>query len=228
MKKIIIVPILVLMIMSCSRTADSGKQGQVRSKDSVLKIACLGASNTEGYQIPDVINNSWPGQLQTMAGPGWKVLNAGCGGTTIMEQGNLPYRISLAYKQATKMEPDVAIFDFGWNDMRPMNRPGMEENFVKDYNALIAEFASMPTRPRLFLILPPLYETPHNNKAADYAILEGYYRQILSDNEITPIDLHATMSNMREFYNDDLVHYSVKGCAHAAAQVYEAITRELK
>lgn len=227
MKRLALITTVLILIVACSKSNAPENQGRTGGQDSVVKIACLGASNTEGYQIPDVVHNSWPGQLQKMAGTRWKVLNAGCGGTTIMKTGNLPYWISLGYKQAKEMGPDVAIFDFGWNDMRSMNQPKMSENFVKDYNALIAEFANMPGKPQLFLILPPLYEAPNNNKAADYAVLEGYYRQILADNEITPIDLHATMATVREFYNDDLTHYSVEGCAHAAAKVYEAITQKI-
>lgn len=145
-----------------------------------------------------------------------------------MKEGHISYWISLGYRQAREFKPDVVIFDFGWNDLRPMNRDKMADNFVKDYNALIAEFAGMEQKPLLFILLPPLYETDTNDKALGYSVLKSFYDVIISQNDITPIDLHATMATVRDFYNSDLTHYSVKGCAHAAAKIHEAVSEKLK
>lgn len=76
-----------------------------------MKIVCLGASNTEECQIPDVVTSSNAGSYEKMSGTRSKVLNVGCGGTTIMQKGNLLYRISPDYKQAKEMESGAAIFD---------------------------------------------------------------------------------------------------------------------
>jgi lysophospholipase L1-like esterase len=205
------------------QSAEAGRS----EKSGPLKVACLGASNTRGYQLPDLDNNCWPGQLQTLAGAEWQVMNFGCGGATVMKEGDISYWDTLSLRQAWAFEPDVVIIDFGWNDMKPCNRDRMEAEFVRDYNALIGEFAALPSKPRFYIVLPPLYESPTNGIAEKYGVLEGYYRQVIEQNDITPIDLHTPMAGVKEYYIMDLTHYSVEGCGRAAGEVYQILSATL-
>lgn len=223
MKRYAVLLAAALMVLSCGKGRKTPAAGMAQRDDGILRVACLGASNTRGYQLPDLDNNCWPGQLQTLAGETWQVMNYGCGGATLMKEGDISYWDTLSIRQAREFLPDVVIIDFGWNDMKPVNRGRMEAEFVRDYNALIAEFAALPSKPEFYIILPPLYESPTNGIAEKYSVLEGYYRQVIEQNEITPIDLHTPMAGVREYYISDLVHYSVAGCTRAADEVYTVL-----
>ena len=194
-------------------------------KDTNLKVICIGASNTRGYQLPDLDNNCYPGQLQTLFGEKAEVVNYGVGGTTIMKDGDMSYWDTLSFRQAEESEPDIVIFDFGWNDMKPVNRGQMEDNFVKDYCEMIELFAAMPSRPDIYIILPPLYGTEKIKE--DFRYLNGFYQEIIEKENITPIDLYTPMIDVKNFYNSDLTHYSVAGCGRAAEEVYKVVSEDL-
>jgi lysophospholipase L1-like esterase len=211
----------VILLAGCT-----GK-GKSEAKEGPLRIACIGGSNTRGYQIPDLEHNSWPGQLQTLGGARWQVLNFGSSVATVMKEGDISYWDSPVLRQALESEPDVVIMDFGWNDIKPTNRVRMQAEFVRDYNALISEFAALPSKPRIFIMLPPVYETADNGIVEKYAALEVCYRQILEQKGLTPIDLHTPMAGVKEYFIRDLVHYSIEGCGRAAQEVYQVLSATL-
>ena len=65
-----------------------------------IKVACIGASITEGAGLENKKTQSYPAQLQTMLGDGYEVVNYGIGGCTMLRKGDKPYWNIPAYKEA--------------------------------------------------------------------------------------------------------------------------------
>ena len=222
MKKIAVFLSVILMLSTAAGCRPKEDAGAVDG--GVIKVACIGASNTRGYQLPDLDSNCYPGQLQKIAGDKWLVMNYGVGGSTIMKSGDIPYWQTLSFKTAQEFEPDIVIFDFGWNDLKPVNIGKMEKDFVKDYSEMIKLFAGLPSRPDIYIILPPLYDSPQTREGYEY--LRGFYGKIIRKNNITPIDVYTPVTAVREYFNSDLVHYSVKGCGRVAEEVYKVVSED--
>ena len=86
-----------------------------------IKVACVGNSITFGSGIPDQVNDSYPAQLQKLLGDGYKVLNCGNSGRTMLKHGDYPLWVEPEFKAAIEMVPDVVIILLGTNDSKPYN-----------------------------------------------------------------------------------------------------------
>jgi len=118
-----------------------------------IKVACIGNSITEGSGIANKEKYSYPAQLQTMLGSGWKVKNFGVGGRTLLKKGDYPYWNERAFTDAKSFNPDVVIIKLGTNDTKPWNWKYKNE-FVYDYEKFIDEFQALPSHPRIYICNP--------------------------------------------------------------------------
>ena len=90
-----------------------------------------------------------------MFGDKWEVCNFGVSGSTLMNSGNKPYQKTGAFKKALEFKPDVVVIMLGTNDTKPNNWKHFAADYEKDYRDLIADFAALDSKPRIFLCLPP-------------------------------------------------------------------------
>ncbi|NCI46573.1 GDSL-type esterase/lipase family protein [Sediminibacterium soli] len=118
-----------------------------------IKIACIGNSITYGALVANREKNNYPAQLQNMLGDGYEVLNFGVSGSTLLRKGNHSYWRVDAFKEALTSRPDIVTIMLGTNDSKMVNRPFRGE-FEKDYKDLIDSFRSLPSHPRVVLLLP--------------------------------------------------------------------------
>ena len=123
----------------------------VVAQDKPVKVACIGASITYGYSIPDREHNSYPAQLKKMLGDKYQVANYGVSGTTMLRKGNSPYWKTKQYQAALASNPDVVFIDLGGNDAKLQNRPFYGE-FEQDAFDLVQSFAQLPSHPRVVLM----------------------------------------------------------------------------
>ena len=129
---------------------------QEKSIPEMVRIACVGASITEGARIGYPKENSYPGQLQSLLGVNYKVENFGVSGTTMLRKGDYPYWKTEAYQLALKSNPDIVFIDLGGNDAKAVNRPYYDE-LETDCRAMIQSFKALPSRPRVILMLPTAF-----------------------------------------------------------------------
>lgn len=78
-----------------------------------VKVACIGASITYGARINDRAQNCYPAQLQRMLGSGYEVTNYGVSGTTLLHNGDKPYRNTPQYQAALAANPGIVVIDLG-------------------------------------------------------------------------------------------------------------------
>lgn len=126
----------------------------VFSQDTQTKIAAVGDSITAGVGTTNPVVNSYPAQLQSMLGSSYNVDNFGVSGYTVLSKGDAPYRRHAYFDQSKAFKPDVVLFQLGTNDSKAHNWR-YASDFVSDYRALVREYKSLPSKPVVYVMLPP-------------------------------------------------------------------------
>jgi lysophospholipase L1-like esterase len=213
--------LLILMVSGlaagCHKPVDN-----TRERKGPIRVACIGASNTRGFQLPRLDENCYPGQLQTKLGEGYLVENFGVGGACVLKRGRMPYWKTLAIRQAVTFNPDIVIMDFGGNDTLPQDRREFMTSFIPDYVSLILKFRNLPARPRVYLVCPlAVYGNPSSEKANWY--ISRYVTVVAWLTGSETIDLFTPTKGDKTNFNYDQLHLSVKGCGIVADNVRNRI-----
>jgi len=121
--------------------------------DSAIPVACVGDSITAGYLSTG--GHTYPNELQNLLGSGYKVMNFGEGGRTMLKHGDNPYWRSPGYPAALASNATILILMLGTNDAKYGNWGHLSDEFPGDYADMIASFAAMASKPRIYLMVPP-------------------------------------------------------------------------
>ncbi len=224
MRKNLLILFCAIFFIGCQHSA---QQTQVTQPTKPTQVTCIGASITAGHGIEVPDENSFPGQLQSLLGKSFNVMNFGVSGTTMLRKGNFPYWSTDAYQNALKSSPDIVIIDLGGNDSKAINRPFYGE-LEQDTRDMIRSFKDLPSNPRVIILLPTAFFTtdttdiyspvcqrdvaPRLTKAAQ---LEGA--------EI--IDLYPLLENRPDLVPDQ-IHPLEKGSAIIAKRIFQHLVGE--
>lgn len=190
-----------------------------------IRIACVGNSITYGATLANREQNSYPAQLQRLLGEGYEVLNFGVSGRTLLRETTNPYTATDKYQEALKSNPNIVLIKLGTNDSRLPYRLKIDQ-FVGDYKALIQSFKTLPTHPRIILLLPVtsyLTDTTRQTDASITKYILPRIRQVAFEEKLELIDLHSLTANDSTLFPDKL-HPSIAGTTIIAKRLYEAIT----
>jgi lysophospholipase L1-like esterase len=189
-----------------------------------LKVACIGDSITEGAGLSNPSLESYPAKLGRLLGTNYTVRNYGVSGRTLLKKGDFPYWNEAAYRQSRDWNPDLAIIQLGTNDSKPQNWR-YSTNFVADYEALVASYTNLSSRPLIFLCVPcPVYrngafdirpEVVRTNIAPEVRMLG----EVLGH---PVIDLHTALGGHPEWF-PDTVHPNARGMTVMAAVIRTAL-----
>lgn len=177
-----------------------------------VRVACVGDSITQGGK-----RGNYPSQLQEMLGEGWKVMNFGHSGRTLLKKGDHSYWDSDRYAKALESKPDAVIIKLGTNDTKPQNWKFKDE-FVSDYKELIQSFQKLESAPRIYLCKP----CPVVGKGAFRITNAGVEEQIplieklAAEMNLGLIDMHTPLEDKPELI-PDRVHPNAKGYGVMAA-----------
>jgi acyl-CoA thioesterase-1 len=118
------------------------------------KVACVGDSITEGIGLGD---RTYPAKLGQLLGLEYEVRNFGISGRTLLKQGDYPYWTEPVYAESLSWQPDIVVIKLGTNDSKPQNWI-YSDQYVPDYEELIASYTNLPSRPLILLATPcPVY-----------------------------------------------------------------------
>ena len=135
----------------------AGKPPPPPANASAINVACVGDSITQGYLSTKGM--TYPNQLQTMLGSGYKVTNFGAGGRTMLKKGDNPYWRTGPLKQALASKPAIVVLMLGTNDAKWKNWGPLSAEFPVDYKSMIDAFKNVSTKPKIYLMVPPpLYQ----------------------------------------------------------------------
>ena len=186
-------------------------------------VACVGDSITQGVGAER--GQSWPAQAQRTLGEKWQVQNFGLSGTTLMNSGNKPYQKSKQFKAALSSNPDIVVIMLGTNDTKPANWRNSAKDYEVDYRDLISDFEKLPSKPKIYLCLPPYIAKEGrwgiNNQ--DTLAQIPMIKKIAKDLKLEVIDVYAALEGQDDLI-PDTVHPNTGGAALIAKAVAASLT----
>jgi acyl-CoA thioesterase-1 len=188
-----------------------------------VRLACVGDSITEGVGAKR--GESWPDQLRQMLGDKWEVKNFGLSATTLMNSGNKPYQKCGRFTAALAYLPDVVVIMLGTNDTKPNNWKHFERDYEKDYRDMVADFAGLESKPRIFVCFPPYIAKDGNfgitepNTLAQIPVIKRIAKAL----DLATIDVHGALDG-KDALIPDKVHPNTEGATLIAEAVFEGLT----
>ncbi|MDR0575674.1 MAG: GDSL-type esterase/lipase family protein [Tannerella sp.] len=189
-----------------------------------IKVACIGASITEGARIKNPKENAYPGQLQSLLGPNYTVENYGVGGSTMLKKGNFPYWKTEACQKALKSNPDIVFIDLGGNDAKAVNRPFYNE-LEQDCREMIRSFKNLPSHPRVIVLLPTAFFVSDKEGIYD-PISKGEVAPRLQkaayEEDVEVLNMHPLLSDRPDLIPDK-IHPEEQGSSIIAKRLFTQI-----
>jgi lysophospholipase L1-like esterase len=151
-------------------------------------------------------------------------VNFGHSARTLLKKGDYPYWKSPQYKKAIAFNPDVVIIKLGTNDTKPKNW-AHEDEFIADYKAMINQFKSLPSHPRIWICYPvPAY--PERWGIKDSIIKNEVIPkidEIARETGVEIIKLYEPLSGKPELFPDK-IHPNAEGAKLMSEEIYHALT----
>lgn len=193
-----------------------------------IRITCIGASITEGARIDDRRENSFPGQLQSLLGMGYHVMNFGVSSATMLKKGDFPYWDQPPFQKASDSNPDIVFIDLGGNDAKAVNRPFYDE-LTSDAREMIRHFRELPSQPRVILLLPTVsFETDESqiwDKVITAEIAPRLRRAALEEG-VEVLDMRQLLVDRPDLL-PDRIHPEEKGSGIMAKRLFRQLTLDL-
>ena len=205
-------------------------------------VACVGDSITEGFAASNPATKSYPAQLQGLFGSQVMVKNFGHTGTTMLSDGfgDSPYEDTNEYQAATTFVKgaganavvDVIIM-LGTNDSKPQNwtpagKPKNDQQFLKDYRAMVEHFNALTPKPLVFLALPT--STGNNpccsiNGTVIHDEEVPLIKQLATEQSLPIIDLNTPTAGHPEYFGDG-VHPTDAGYLIVAMLIHAGLLQD--
>jgi len=202
-------------------------------------VACVGDSITYGYGASNQATKSYPANLQTLFGAGVQVKNFGHNGATMLSApfGDLPYVDQAEYSAAGNFVSGAGatavvsvIIMLGANDSKnfnwaPSGKPKNDQQFLKDYRAMVEHFSALTPKPLVFLALP--LATGNNPCCSiDGAVIHDQIlpliKQLALEKDLPTIDLNTPTTGHPEYFGDG-VHPTDAGYALVAGLMHDGL-----
>jgi lysophospholipase L1-like esterase len=130
-----------------------------------------------------------------------------------------------AFQDAKKFQPSIVIIMFGTNDANPIITPNPNsESFVAGYVNLAAEFQSLSTKPKIYLVKPPPIFSNQSGSNAEYFrdIIIPNIEKAANQTNLPVINVYSALANHPDFFPDG-VHPNSEGAKLIAKEVYKTI-----
>lgn len=218
---------LIARLESSEKTVFEGNE-VVRKHTSIVKVACVGDSITQG----DSAEVCYPAFLQQMLGYDYEVKNFGLSGYSTRKQDPYPYIGSAQYNNAVKYAADVVIYMLGTNDCQPTKswNDDTKKTYKESANEIFKALTDANPNVQIFVVLPPslfkntvwqgwetwaeqvkTYAVPLNKELAEengYEIVDAYTWS-LTHQDVFKDGLHPKGDTYRDFAS--CIYNGIKG-----------------
>ncbi len=213
MKRILLVSLFTLATAGFSFSADK------------IKVACVGDSITAGAGVKDA-RNRYPAQLGELLGESYEVKNFGNSGSTMLDDGDKPYKKQKSFNDAVAFAPDIVVIKLGTNDSKPQNW-ARKDGFTTSAKLLVEAFLKANPKTKVYLCYPVPVIAQGNfgirNEIVKNEIIP-LIKQMAVESKLSVIDLYAALDGKPELF-PDRVHPNDDGAKLIAKTVYEALKK---
>ncbi len=213
MKRILLATLLTLATAGLSFSADK------------IKVACVGDSITEGAGVKDP-KNRYPAQLSELLGESYDVKNFGNSGSTMLDNGDKPYKKQKSYTDSVAFIPDIVVIKLGTNDSKPQNW-AKKDGFAASMKSLVEAFLKANPKAKVFLCYPVPVIAQGNFGIRDEIVkneIIPLIKQTAEEMKLSIIDLYAALDGKPELF-PDRVHPNDDGAKLIAKTVCEALKK---
>ncbi len=188
-----------------------------------IRVACVGASGTFGFGLPNRREQAYPAVLGRLLGPVYMVRNFGYSGATAGRATNEPYHLTPSFLGATRFEPDVVVVALGTNDAQRANL-GNLPHFRDDYIALVEHFRLLPSQPEVVVVTPcPLFAPkPGFDFSALNQVIRPEIETIADELGLQWIDAYTPLRDRPDLFPDNL-HTDSSGAKLLAEEVFKVV-----
>ena len=131
------------------------------------------------------------------------------------------------FQNSLAFQPDIVIIMLGTNDAQP-NLEIYNTSFVNDYITLVSAFQELPSKPRIWIVLPPPIFSNQSGK-----LDPEYFRDMIVPNielvadetNSTTIDLFSRMTNYSAHFPDG-VHPDSLAAKKIAEEIFRTLISE--
>ncbi len=216
MKRRALLPCLLVASISLSAFADGAK----------IKVGCVGDSITAGAGTKKP-NNSYPAQLGALLGAGYEVKNFGNSGSTMLDDGDKPYKKQKSFADAVTFAADIYVIKLGTNDSKPQNW-SKKEGFAASTKSLVEAFQKANPKAKIYLCTPvPVIGKGNygiNNEKVQGEIIP-LIRQVAAEMKLPVIDLYTALDGHPDLF-PDRVHPNDDGATLIAKAVAAAVGKK--
>lgn len=198
-----------------------------------VKVACIGEQTTHSDQLNRSVE--YPAMLQTAVGAAYDVENFGDCCATVLnnypkQAETHPYILGggkPSYNESLTFAPDVVVVgSWGKHDTEIANSLFQGKidpaQFQKDYEALLAAYQKLPSKPKIYLSTPvPIPKGAATGPTTD--VILPAVRAAAQKFNLPIVDLYSVFLNHPELYKDDTHVSNVDGLQKIAQTVQAAL-----
>lgn len=212
--RILPTPLWAALVLAACAPAVPDAPVDVGAYPGIIRLACVGDSLTAN-------EDGWPVHLDRMLDARWDVRNFGQGGATALATGDHPYA-TLKLAEVLAYQPDVVVILLGTNDSKPRHWHYQKE-FERDYGQMIEDLRALPSRPRIWVCLPPP-AFPGQWGIDEDRIQEmlPVLRRMAQRRGVPVIDLHSPLMDWGDHFPDQ-VHPDARASAEMARHIHRAL-----
>jgi acyl-CoA thioesterase I len=176
-----------------------------------IRWACIGNSITQGPSATE----AYPAKLQKLLGAAYEVENDGVSGKTLLRKGDYSYWTQGKLTEVFKFQPDIITIKLGTNDSKPINWNTHSGEFEKDLTALIDTLGLIPTKPKIWLVIPcPAFSDGAGSTGIRGSIIKDsiipLIKKVAAAKNLNIIDVYTPMLKHPEMFADN-VHPNAAG-----------------
>lgn len=207
---------LVLSVLALNSAAFSAEK---------IKVACVGDSITAGAGVKDP-KNRYPVQLGELLGADYDVKNFGNSGSTMLDDGDKPYKQQKSFTDAVAFAADIVVIKLGTNDSKPQNWT-KKDGFAASTKSLVEAFQKANPKGKIFLCYPVPVIAQGNFGIRDEIVkneIIPLIKKTAEEMKLPIIDLYAALDKKPELF-PDRVHPNDDGAKLIAKSVFEAVKK---